>query len=54
MDDEIISEEDAGDETKTWQVMRDCMTIRIQRKHKWLETMPLGAAGYEGRVYKKD
>lgn len=52
--DEIISEEAANDNTKTWQVMRDCMTTRIQRKHKWLQTMPLGAAGYEGQVYKKD
>lgn len=52
--DEIISEEAANDNEKTWQVMRDCMTKKIQAKHKWLQTMPLGAAGYEGRVYKKD
>lgn len=52
--DEIISEEAANDNEKTWQVMRDCMTTKIQANHKWLQTMPLGAAGYEGQVYKKD
>lgn len=52
--DEIISEEDEDDDTKTWQVMRDCMTKYIQELHLWLRTMPLGAAGYEGPIYKKD
>lgn len=52
--DEIISEEAANDNEKTWEVMRECMTTRIQAKHSWLRTMPLGAAGYEGHTYKKD
>jgi DNA polymerase len=52
--DEIISEEDEHDETKTWEVMRDCMTTHIQALFDWLKTMPLGAAGYEGPIYKKD
>lgn len=52
--DEIISEEDENDDTKTWQVMRECMTTLIQEMFDWLKTMPLGAAGYEGPIYKKD
>lgn len=52
--DEIISEEDENDDTKTWQVLRDCMTVEIQKVYDWLKSMPLGAAGYEGPVYKKD
>lgn len=52
--DEIISEEDADDDMHSWQLLRECMTTRIQKKFPWLETMPLGAAGYEDRVYKKD
>lgn len=52
--DEIISEEDRDDDEHTMPVLRDCMTKRIQAKYPWLQTMPLGAAGYEGQVYKKD
>lgn len=52
--DEIISEEAANDNEHTMPLMRESMTSRIQAKHAWLRTMPLGAAGYEGKVYKKD
>lgn len=52
--DEIISEEAANDNEHGVPLLRDCMTKRIQAKYPWLRTMPLGAAGYEGRVYKKD
>lgn len=52
--DEIISEENADDDTKNVEGLRYCMTKAIQKLHDWLVTMPLGAAGYEGRTYKKD
>lgn len=52
--DEIISEEAANDNDHTMPIMRECMTTRIQKKHPWLQSMPLGAAGYEDRIYKKD
>lgn len=52
--DEIISEEDENDQVHTLDLLRECMTKQIQKLHAWLRTMPLGAAGYEGKVYKKD
>lgn len=52
--DELISEEDKDDTVHTWQALRDCMTVQIQALFGWLQTMPLGAAGYESDVYKKD
>lgn len=52
--DEIISEEDEDDEIHNLAGLRHCMTKAIQEKFSFLRTMPLNAAGYEGRVYKKD
>ena len=52
--DEIISEEDEDDEVHSLSYLRACMTTKVQELHAWLKSMPLGAAGYEGRVYKKD
>jgi len=52
--DEIISEEGKDDDYHGLDLLRDCMTKAIQKLHGWLQTMPLGAAGYEGPVYKKD
>lgn len=52
--DEIISEEDENDEKHGLAGLLHCMTKAIQKKFEFLRTMPLGAAGYEGRVYKKD
>lgn len=52
--DEIISEQDADDDVHGLDGLRYCMTTAIQEKFEFLRTMPLGAAGYEGRVYKKD
>jgi len=52
--DEIISEEDDGDDYHTYKLLNECMTTRIQAKYPFLRTMPLGAAGYEGKLYKKD
>lgn len=52
--DEIISEEDEDDDVHDVPALRHCMTKAIQEKFPWLATMPLGAAGYEGKVYKKD
>lgn len=52
--DEIISEEDEDDDVHTLEGLRHCMTKAIQEQFAFLRTMPLGAAGYEGRVYKKD
>lgn len=52
--DEIISEQDEDDDAHDVAALRECMTKAIQRKFSWLETMPLGAAGYQGKVYKKD
>lgn len=52
--DEIVCEEDENDETKNVEALRVCMTSEIQKHYHWLQTMPLNAAGYEGKVYKKD
>lgn len=52
--DEIISDEDENDEIHGLDLLRFCMTKGIQEQHDWLKTMPLNAAGYEGRTYKKD
>lgn len=52
--DEIISEEDEDDEEHGLPGLLHCMTKAIQEKFAFLRTMPLNAAGYEGRVYKKD
>jgi DNA polymerase len=52
--DEIISEEDEDDDVHNVSLLRDCMTTAIQKLHSWLVTMPLGAAGYEAKVYRKD
>lgn len=52
--DEIISEQDADDDVHDLDGLRYCMTTAIQETFEFLRTMPLGAAGYEGRVYKKD
>lgn len=52
--DEIISEEDEDDEVHNLKGLLHCMTKAIQEKFGFLRTMPLGAAGYEDRVYKKD
>lgn len=52
--DEIISEEDENDEVHSLDLLRHCMTKAIQKLHIWLQTMPLNAAGYEGKTYKKD
>lgn len=52
--DEIISEEDEDDDYHSLDLLRECMTKAIQKLHEWLKTMPLGAAGYEGPIYKKD
>lgn len=52
--DEIIAQEKDGDTVHTLALLKDCMTKEIQRLYDWLKSMPLGAAGYEGVVYKKD
>lgn len=52
--DELIAEEDEDDTEKTWQRMSHLMTKALQEKHPWLVNMPLGAAGYEAKVYRKD
>lgn len=52
--DEIISEEDEDDDYHTHELLTECMTKAIQKIHVWLQTMPLGAAGYEATVYRKD
>lgn len=52
--DEIIAEQDKDDTTFVMPLLRDCMTTVIQKMNPWLQTMPLGAAGYEARTYRKD
>ena len=52
--DEIITEEDEFDDYHTEPLLRECMTKRVQEKHPWTTTMPLGAAGYESTTYRKD
>ena len=48
--DEIISEETFGNNYYTWERMRDHMSVRPS----WGQDMPLGAAGYDAIVYRKD
>lgn len=48
--DEIISEQNEGDNYYTWERMRELMSIRPD----WAPDMPLGAAGYDAKVYRKD
>lgn len=48
--DEIISEQDEFDNYYTWHRMRELMSIRPD----WAPDMPLGAAGYDALVYRKD
>ena len=48
--DEIICEEDVGDERYTLDNLRRCMIKAI----KWATGLPLNAAGFEGLFYRKD
>lgn len=48
--DEIICEQDIGDSQYTWERLRELMSIRPS----WAPDIPLGAAGYSARVYRKD
>ncbi len=48
--DEIICEEDIGDERYTLDNLRACMIKALL----WAVGMPLGAAGFEGLFYRKD
>lgn len=52
--DEIISEEDLDDQEHTYEKLRYLMSEYLIRTVEWLSTMPLGAAGYEALVYRKD
>lgn len=52
--DELICEQDVNDSRYNLENLRLCMTDKIVKKYAWLETMPLGAAGFEGLVYRKD
>ena len=52
--DEIGCEEDEDDIVHGLNLLRECMTTRVQEKFAWARTMPLNAAGYEARVYRKD
>lgn len=52
--DEIISEEDEDDEIHTHEWLRQIMAIKLKDKYAWLRTMPLNAAGYTAKVYRKD
>ncbi len=52
--DEIISEEDEFEADLKFAILKECMTERLVKKYDWMKTIPLGAAGYVGPVYKKD
>ena len=52
--DENIAEEDEDDNYHTHERMTYLMTERLREKYDWLKDMPLGAAGYEATVYRKD
>lgn len=52
--DEIISEEDENDTTFTWQKLGWCMTDYLRKTYDWMKDIPLGAAGYEAQIYRKD
>ena len=52
--DEIISEEEENSEKFTYKKLAYLMTDYLRKTVDWLKDMPLGAAGYEGPVYKKD
>jgi len=52
--DELICEQDEDDDVHDVDLLRQCMTTRIQAKHPWMANMPLGAAGYTAKVYRKD
>lgn len=52
--DEIISEEDEAEAEAKFAILKECMTTRLLAKYQWMNGLPLGAAGYHGRVYKKD
>lgn len=52
--DELISEEDENSTKFTFEKLRYLMSDYLVKTVDWLKDMPLGAAGYEGRVYKKD
>ena len=52
--DELICEERRGDNRLTHDYLGWCMTEAIQERWDWTKTMPLGAAGYTDRVYRKD
>lgn len=52
--DEIIAEQDENDPVFTWQNLSKCMTEQLVKAYKWLAEVPLGAAGYDAPVYRKD
>lgn len=52
--DELISEEDEDDHVYTWQYLRYLMAPYLVATVPFLKTMPLNAAGYHAKVYRKD
>lgn len=52
--DELISEEDEDDTYHTWEFLRYLMSDYLKQHHPWLADVPLGAAGYDAPVYRKD
>lgn len=48
--DECVAEERSGDNRLTHEVMRDIMCESI----RWAPDLPLGAAGFETKIYRKD
>ena len=52
--DELIAEQDEGDTKFTWEKLGWLMTEHLIKTVDWLKDMPLGAAGYVSKVYRKD
>ncbi len=52
--DELISEERKGDNYYTHNRLGWCMTTGVHERWPWTQTIPLGSAGYEDTIYKKD
>ena len=52
--DELGAEEDENDTYHSHERLGWCMTKGVQERWAWTRTLPLGAAGYEDTVYRKD
>lgn len=52
--DEDIAEEDEDGAEEKLKLLIACMTTRLMAKYNWIKDIPLKAAGYVAKVYRKD